>query len=47
LEIFSEDIYWSNTNDDSIKGFKAKHGLNSTQIYHLIELKDSKMDRLK
>ncbi len=43
LEIFGEDIYWSNTNDNSIKEFKAKHGLNSTQIYHLIELKDSKI----
>jgi hypothetical protein len=49
LEIFGEDIYWSNTNDDSIKEFivKAKHGLNSTQIDHLIELKGSTIGSFK
>jgi len=49
LEIFGEDIYWSNTNDDSIKQFivKAKYGLNSTQIDHLIELQDSTIGSFK
>ncbi len=49
LEIFGEDIYWSNANDQSIKEVivKAKHGLNSTQIDHLIELKDSRIGSFK